>query len=367
MTDKTPLNANSLKELPSSRVYADNAFEIAQSPGLTRPAQMTTEPRNNRSLLFEEASEWLIRIRENPLSADTRATFEAWRRTSSDHEQAWSDLCRLWSATGKAEPFYRPLAVSSKPKAMRLPVFFVPRLATALAIACVSALAVFFAAPSLMIRLSADHVTTTAEIQTIRLEDGSTVQLAPDSALRIEFHGNVRQVALFRGEAFFDISKDPNRKFRVIAGGAEVEVLGTAFDVHVTEAATTVSVARGSVSTIARNARSDASKSILAPGDVVSIDQRSGVTTKTLIAADDVGAWRQGRLVVSNATIESVVNIISHYDTAWITIADPSLGEQRVTGIYDLTAPKLALGALVDPFGGKVRNLGNSVTVISRY
>ncbi|UJW77079.1 FecR family protein [Rhizobium sp. SL42] len=331
---------------------------------------MTSEPRNNRSLLFEEASEWLIRIRENPQSADTRATFEAWRRTSSDHEQAWSDLCRLWSATGKAEPFYRPLAQSSKPKApkaMRLPVFSLPRLATALAIVCVSALAVFFAAPSLMIRLSADHVTTTAEIQTIRLEDGSTVQLAPESALRIEFHDGVRQVVLVRGEAFFDVAKDTNRKFKVVAGGTEVEVLGTAFDVHVTEASTTVSVARGSVSAFARNASPPSSNNMLAPGDAIEIDERTGIATRTLVAADDVGSWRQGRLVVSNATIASVVDVIRHYDSAWITLADTSLGEQRVTGIYDLKSPELALGALVDPFGGRVRNFGSSVRVISRH
>lgn len=366
MTEKISLNANSLKELPGSRVYADNAFEITPPLGLTRPAQMTSEPCDNRSHLFDEASDWLIRIRENPHSADTKVAFEAWRRTSTAHEQAWSDLCRLWSMSGKAEPFYRPLA-SNKPNAMRLPVFSIPRFATGLAIASLTAFAVWFAAPSLTIRLTADHVTTTAEIQTIPLEDGSMVQLAPDSALRVEFHEDVRQVALLRGEAFFDIAKDPNRKFRVVAGGAEVDVLGTAFDVHLTEAATTVSVARGSVSTIARNAPSDGSRSILAPGDAVSIDQRSGVTTKTVIATDDVGAWRQGRLVVSNATIASVVKVIRHYDTAWITIADPLLGEQRVTGIYDLKAPELALGALVDPFGGKVRNLGAAVRVISRY
>lgn len=366
MTEKIPLNADSLKELPGSRVYADNAFEIKQSPGRTRPAQMTSEPRDNRSLLFDEASDWLIRIRENPRSADVRAAFEIWRQSSSDHEQAWSDLCRLWSATGKAETFYQPLA-PTRSKAMRPPVCSVRRLTTTLAIASATAIAVWLAAPSLMIRLSADHVTTTAEIRTIVLEDGSTIQLAPESALRIEFHDDVRQVALLRGEAFFDVSKDANRKFKVIADGAEVEVLGTAFDVRVTEASTAVSVGRGSVSAFARNAPSHTSKNMLSPGDALEIDERTGIVTKTHVAADDVGSWRQGRLVVSNATIASVVDVIRHYDTAWITLADPSLGEQRVTGIYDLKYPELALGALVDPFGGKVRNFGSSVRIISRY
>lgn len=366
MTEKVPMDANSLKEMSGSRVYDDNALATAQSPGLTRPAGMSSEPHNNRSRLFDEASTWLIRIRENPHSADVRTAFEAWRRTSPEHEQAWDDLCLLWSATGKAEPFYRPLA-SIKPKAMRPPAFSIPRFATGLAVAGLTAFAIWLAVPSLMIRLTADHVTATAEIQTIPLEDGSTVQLAPDSALSVEFQNDIRQVVLLRGEAFFDIAKDPKRKFKVIAGGAEVEVLGTAFDVHVTEVATAVSVARGSVSTFARNAPLPASKSILAPGDAIEIDERTGTATKTLVATDDVGSWRQGRLVVSNATIASVVDVIRHYDTAWITLADPTLGDQKVTGIYDLNSPELALGALVDPFGGRVRNLGSSIRIISRH
>jgi transmembrane sensor len=326
---------------------------------------MNSEPHHQRSLLFDEASNWLIRIRDNPQSTDTKAAFEAWRRTSPAHERAWTDLCRLWSVSGKAEPFYRPLA-SSEQKATRRPAFSLPGIGTGMAIASIATLIVWFVAPSLMIRLTSDHLTATAEIRTIPLEDGSTVQLAPGSALRIEFRDDVRQVALLRGEAFFDISKDPNRKFKVVTGSTDIEVLGTAFDVSVTEAATTVSVARGSVSTHARNAPTEVKQNILAPGDAVSIDDLSGVTTKTRVAANDVGAWRQGRLVVNNATIDSVIDIIRRYDPAWITMADLSLGDQKVTGIYDLTSPKLALGALVDPFGGKVRSLGASITVISR-
>lgn len=327
---------------------------------------MSPEAHDNRSRLFDEAAAWLVRIRENPQSAQLRTQFEVWRRASPEHEQAWSELCLLWRATGKAESMYRPLAANHMRTQHRARPS-IPRFAAGLAVACVMACVLWLAAPSVMIRWSADHRTAIAEIRSIELEDGSRVELAPDSALSVQFTDNLRQVTLLQGEAFFDVRKNPDRPFRVIAGSAEVEVLGTAFDIQLTGDATRVAVARGSVSTGTRDAVSGPSRATLKPGDAISIDAASGMQTRTLVDVENVGAWREGRLVVRNTSIASVIDVIRRYDPAWITLADPSLGEERVTGIYDLTSPALALGALVDPFGGKVRNLGDSVRVITRH
>jgi transmembrane sensor len=327
---------------------------------------MSFETPDNRSGLFDEATQWLFRIRENPQSeAELRARFEAWRQKSPQHEKAWNELCLLWRATGQAEPLYRPLA-STQAAAPRRTHNSTPRWVAGLAVAVTAACGIWLAAPSVMIHWTADHRTAIAEIQSITLEDGSSVELAPDSALSAQFTGQLRQVTLLRGEAFFDIRKNPDRPFRVIAGGTEVEVLGTAFEVALTEDATRVAVARGSVSTWSRAAVSGASRATLKPGDAISIDARSGIEARTLVDADSIGSWREGRLVVNNATIASAIDVIRRYDPAWITLADPSLGEERITGIYDLTSPALALGALVDPFGGRVLNLGDSVRVITR-
>lgn len=326
---------------------------------------MKLEPNDTRSRLFDEASAWLIRIRENPNSAEVRAAFEAWRLTTPDHEQAWNELCRVWSAVGKAEAFYRPLS-PPRPTYIRTPVLTPRRFVTVLAFACVVVGAAWLGTPSLITRLTADHVTATAELRTITLDDGSTVELAPNSALDVEFNGDARQVKLLRGEAFFDITKDPNRSFRVLAGGAQVEVLGTAFNIEITDTATHVSVARGSVAARSLNSPAQPAESPLRLGDAVSIDRQSGDAVRTVVSADDIGAWRQGRLVVRNASIASVIDVIRRYDSAWITLADTTLGERRVTGIYDLHSPALALGALVDPFGGRVTSLGDTVRVITR-
>lgn len=63
------------------------------------------------------------------------------------------------------------------------------------------------------------------------LPDGSIVWLNADS--RIEFNsftGSCREVTL-HGEAYFDVIKQPGRPFIVHAGGIDIKVLGTAFNV----------------------------------------------------------------------------------------------------------------------------------------
>jgi transmembrane sensor len=64
------------------------------------------------------------------------------------------------------------------------------------------------------------------------LPDGSTVVLNAGSRIEYDpaFNGITREVTLY-GEAYFDVVKQTNRPFIVHAGGINIKVLGTAFNV----------------------------------------------------------------------------------------------------------------------------------------
>jgi transmembrane sensor len=66
----------------------------------------------------------------------------------------------------------------------------------------------------------------------VYLIDGSTIILEPHSTLSYArfLDSNVREVTL-RGNAFFEIARDPNRPFLVRSGGLVTRVLGTSFRV----------------------------------------------------------------------------------------------------------------------------------------
>ncbi|WP_254412624.1 FecR family protein [Dyadobacter diqingensis] len=86
--------------------------------------------------------------------------------------------------------------------------------------------------------------------QLIRLEDGSAVVLKPGSNITFPKHfDKQKRLVQLTGEAFFEISRNPNRPFFVYAGKSVTKVLGTSFNVRAFEAddAITVKVKTGKV------------------------------------------------------------------------------------------------------------------------
>ena len=83
--------------------------------------------------------------------------------------------------------------------------------------------------------------STLAEVRNLTLPDGTEVTLNRYSSLTCpkRFEHDRRDVRL-QGEAYFEVSKDARRPFTVEAGGMEVQVLGTHFNVEAYPADTEV-------------------------------------------------------------------------------------------------------------------------------
>jgi transmembrane sensor len=73
--------------------------------------------------------------------------------------------------------------------------------------------------------------TTLGEHRQIVFEDGSTVELNADTALRAHVSRGHREADLDRGEALFKIAHDPEHPFVVHAGEDHVDAKGTTFAV----------------------------------------------------------------------------------------------------------------------------------------
>jgi transmembrane sensor len=74
------------------------------------------------------------------------------------------------------------------------------------------------------------RTNATAIVQSIRLEDGSTIELYPNSSLQYPSHFSAtnREVYL-RGKAFFSIARNPKKPFWVYTNTLSTQVLGTRF------------------------------------------------------------------------------------------------------------------------------------------
>ena len=87
------------------------------------------------------------------------------------------------------------------------------------------------------------RVNATAQVESVRLEDGSVVQLYPGSTLRYPAHfaATNREVYL-RGKAFFTIARNPKKPFWVHTNALSTQVLGTSFMVSAFAEATQAKV-----------------------------------------------------------------------------------------------------------------------------
>jgi ferric-dicitrate binding protein FerR (iron transport regulator) len=115
-----------------------------------------------------------------------------------------------------------------------------------------------------------EHVNTSLKPLLLQLPDGSQVTLAPKSRISYAHtfgsadtarNGVTRDVYLL-GEAFFQVTKNPHRPFRVFANEIVTKVLGTSFTVRSFEKDTTiqVTVRTGKVSVYAQAAAPASSK-----------------------------------------------------------------------------------------------------------
>ncbi len=322
-------------------------------------------PSESADPLTKQAIDWLMRLEEAPNDVALRAAAEAWRARGPDHALAWTKAERAWRWLGDptpdpVEPFRNPSSAPVWPFLRRRPMG--SRWMTSIVGAIAAALLLFYV-PSVVTNLRADFATTTAELRRVALEDGTIVELAPQSAIDVRFTANRRSVILLSGEAFFDVAANPDRPFEVQAGELSVLVTGTAFDVRLRKETLTVGVQRGSVQ--ARSSFQASSPVRLDAGDQLVVDRRTGVAQRILVPAGEVGAWREYRMFVEKATVAEVVDALRPYHSGWIVLADRTLGQQQVAGLYDLRDPDQALRILVEPFGGRVREVTPLMRVIS--
>lgn len=316
-----------------------------------QPTQMKTgEPPDP---LTREAIDWLIRLDEAPDDAALRAAAEAWRRAAPERALAWTRAEKAWAWLGDPAP--DPVASVRAPAGRRW---------LAGAAAAIAAALLMLWLPTMLTSFQADFATATAELRRVVLEDGSTVELGPQTALNVRFSESRRTVVLFAGEAFFDVTANQARPFEVKAGEMSVRVTGTAFDVRMLGDSLDVGVKRGSVE-VSTGLLATSPAVRLDPGDRLTVDRRSGVASRGSVPPDDVGAWREHRMFVEKATVAEVVDVLRRYHSGWIVLADDSLARQQVAGSYDLRDPDQALRILVGPFGGHVREVTPLLRIVS--
>ena len=186
--------------------------------------------------------------------------------------------------------------------------------------------------------------TEVGERAIIVLPDGSRVTLNTATAVRADFTGQDRRVALLRGEAFFDVAKDRTRPFVVSAGGRQVIAVGTAFDVRLQDQLVRVALVEGTIRVIAAevdkndsniNSRRPAPQTLEAGTEFVAREDGSVQVQHLNVAR--MANWRTGKLVFDGERLSDVVAEMNRYSREQLVVGDAALNERKVSGVFEPT------------------------------
>jgi transmembrane sensor len=186
--------------------------------------------------------------------------------------------------------------------------------------------------------------TQVGERSLLVLADGSKVTLNTASAVRADYSGHDRRLTLLRGEAFFDVAKDPNRPFVVTAGSRQVIAVGTAFNVRLQDRGVRVTLVEGKVR-VTRSRPADSGAGVLeSPGPAVILVAGSALVAEAnapdrveRLDADRATSWRNGKLVFDGERLADVVAEMNRYSHKTLEITDPTLEDRKVSGVFEPT------------------------------
>lgn len=129
---------------------------------------------------------------------------------------------------------------------------------------------------------------TTGKPMTVRLPDNSQVKLAPASRISYSeaFIQDKKREVYLAGEAFFDVTRDPQNPFFVYASGLVTRVLGTSFFVKATDTNVEVLVRSGRVSVLPlkdiENPKEQSTELLLTPNQQAIFSVKDNVISKSI-------------------------------------------------------------------------------------
>lgn len=361
----------------------------------------------------ERAAQWLARRESGAWSASDEAEFNAWLEQSTLHvvafvrlEAAWNHAKRLKALSAGVQPGTVP-----SPEDWRLAPFFdrvaPPDVATSAPASegsglssreeeCQSTtpepptLAPTFSrnrwaiAASLLVAIGASiavymwpfgsaYHTPVGGIASVPMSDGSKVTLNTDSRIRLALTETERRVELERGEAFFDVAKDPTRPFVVAAGAKRVIAVGTQFSVRRDGDDVRVFVTEGRVrvedeTEPAARAGSNEDKLLTLSAGSIARASDAGVLVQetTVPEIENYLSWRTGYLIFRDMALADAIAEFNRYNTRKIVIEDSAVAAIRLSGKFRATQFEAFVRLLEEGFPVRARRVGGEIALTDR-
>lgn len=196
----------------------------------------------------------------------------------------------------------------------------------------------------------------------VQLNDGSAVWLNAQSAITypIMFAADKREVNV-SGEAYFEVAKDPVKKFIVKTTKQATEVLGTHFNVkdYENETVARVTLLEGSVKVYA--GQSAEGKKIIPNQQAIISNHQVQVTD---VNTKDAMAWKNDLLSFNNSDIKTIMlEVCRWYDVD--VVYDPHIPDKKFSGYISRQTSLEDVLLIIRQSGFNLRTEGRKIYVLS--
>jgi transmembrane sensor len=332
------------------------------------------------------AADWVARRAGGSFQASDEGELQAWLDASTAHRIAYLRLVTAWKELGRlkalgagapegtvparsswgegvdlgSEAAGTPIERSSNRRYWRRGR---PGTLSAIAASLAVALIVWRAMPP----SPESYGTAVGAVSRVTLADGSHVSLDTNSQIRVNWSGSARRVELVRGDAYFEVSKDPSRPFIVNVNGARAVAVGTQFSVRRDEEGMDVLVTEGRVR-LERGGEPATSESQLLPaGSAATVSP--AVIRIEHVSAEDIErqlSWRQGFISLRDTPLPEAVQAFNRYTVRQIEIADPRLAAIRIGGNFRIDNVNAFLWLLQNGFPIQVEERPDHILLMKR-
>lgn len=211
-----------------------------------------------------------------------------------------------------------------------------------------------------------DYLTLTAPRglrKTFKLSDSTTIFLNAGSVVRIPFNYNLtmREIWL-TGEAYFDVTHNAAKPFRVHTGKLQISDIGTTFNVksYAEDKETTVSVESGIVK-VEKNAE------LLAPSLTANTqllyDNQTGGHQIGFVSVKNSLAWHRNILRFDNASFNEIARVAGRWYNANIKLSDTADVYRHYTISFQNESLSQVLKVLADLTGASYRIDQQTITL----
>jgi transmembrane sensor len=165
------------------------------------------------------------------------------------------------------------------------------------------------------------------------LPDGTKGWLNSNS--KIKYNGNFRtdREIFLTGEAFFDVSKDKLRPFKVYANEVVIKVLGTRFNIasYEDEGEVEVVLEEGKLEFSRKDMNDDR---IMNPNDLIIFDKSLNTISTEIVQPQKYISWTEGKLVFRNDPVDVIARRLGRFYDVDVYIDGQIADDIRLRGTF---------------------------------